>query len=142
MTVQDVVRTRKALDVIEREEMGARVTRWISKEREKANALGEMIGSQLNLSQRDHEALTEILADEGDGQGELLRELWSANEPENPSEESDLAEKWDQAVAQMKELRKARDEKLEELLGADQFKKMQKLAKERRRASGRERRQQ
>ena len=77
--------------------------------------------------------MTRIFAAESEAQGAMLEELWATHPNETPPEAGELADQWDEAVKLMKDFRRERDKKLEELLGEERYKKFKKLTDKTRR---------
>lgn len=130
VSLQETQRTRQALEQIEREDMQARVARWVAKERDESNALVSALDKRIALSSEERAALEKIAADEIEQHGRMLDELWGAEPPGDATEKKRMAERWDEVVARMRELRSERDKKFEELLGAERYFAFQQLAKE------------
>jgi hypothetical protein len=121
ISADEIERTRRALAEVRREEMGTRITSWIDKERVKSEQLLAAVEDQMNLPWPEQQRVREIMTTEADSHAQILEEMWSAEPPTNRAEEEAMATDWDRATVRMKEIRRERDEQLQELLGKERF---------------------
>lgn len=121
ISADEIERTRRALAEVRREEMGTRITSWIDKERAKSEQLLAAVEDQMNLPWPEQQRVREIMTTESDSHAQILEEMWSVEPPTNRAEEEAMATDWDRATVRMKEIRRERDEELQELLGKERF---------------------
>jgi hypothetical protein len=99
-------------------------------EREVERTRQSALEKRLNLTVDERAAVARILQEESDAHGSMLEDLWNADTMRGKHDDRDVAELWDQAVVDMKDLRQSRDQKLEKLLGRERYEQLQAAAKE------------